>query len=65
MSILELSLKTQGDLIAASEFLESKVTHLSLMVDLGQELPILNEEMTGIMKGVAELFGYFCPRSIH
>ena len=61
MSILELSLQTQGDMIAASEtleFLESKVSQLSIMIELGQELPILSEEMAGIMKGVADLFGY-------
>jgi len=61
MSILELSLQTQGDLIAASEtleFLESKVSQLALMVELGQELPILSEEMASVMKGVADLFGY-------
>jgi hypothetical protein len=61
MSILEVSLQTQADLISASdtvEFLESKVSQLTLMVELGQELPILSQEMASVMKGVAELFGY-------
>jgi hypothetical protein len=61
MSILELSLQTQADLISASdtvEFLESKVSQMTLMVELGQELPILSQEMASVMKGVAELFGY-------
>jgi len=60
-SILELSLQTQTDLIAASEtleYLESKISQLSVMVELGQELPIISEEMAGVMKGVADLFGY-------
>jgi len=61
MSILELSLQTQADLISASEtldFLESKVSQMQIMIDLGQELPILSEEMVGVMQGVADLFGY-------
>ena len=61
MSILEMSLQTQADLISASdtvEFLESKVSQMTLMVELGQELPILSQEMASVMKGVAELFGY-------
>ncbi len=60
-SILELSLQTQADLIVASEtleFLDGKISQLSLMVELGQELPILSEEMAEVMKGVSELFGY-------
>jgi SMC interacting uncharacterized protein involved in chromosome segregation len=61
LSILELSLQTQGDMIAASEtleFLEGKISQLSLAVELGQEIPLINEEMAGVMKGVSDLFGY-------
>ena len=61
VSVLELSLRTQSDLVAAAEiveFLQAKVSQLLLMVELGQELPILSPEMTEIMQGVANLFGY-------
>ncbi len=60
-SIMEMSLQTQVDLISASqilEFLEGKVSQLSAMVDLGNDIPVLSEEMTTVMKGVGELFGY-------
>jgi len=60
-SVLELSLQTQADLIAAStilEYMEGKVRQLSTMVDLGRQLPIMNEDMATVMKGVADLFGY-------
>ncbi len=69
-SILEVSLQTQADLIAATstlEMLEGKVNQLLVMVDLGQELPILSNEIAEVMQGVSELFGYemdFVPETL-
>jgi len=60
-SILELSLQTQADLVSASEildFLRIKVTQYMVMNDMGRSLPELSPEMVGVMKGVADLFGY-------
>lgn len=61
MSILELSLQTQADLITSAEiieYIEARVQHLSMIVDMGQELPIMSEEMAAVMQGVSELFGF-------
>jgi len=61
VSILELSLQTQADLIAATEyieFLEAKISHQMVMVDMIQDFGVLSPEMASVMKGVSELFGY-------
>ena len=61
VSILEMSLQTQADLIAASEileFLEAKIDSQVIMIDIQQDFGVLSPEMASVMKGVAELFGY-------
>jgi len=61
VSVLELSLRTQADLISATEyleFLEAKISHQMVMVDMVQDFGVLSPEMAQVMRGVAELFGY-------
>jgi len=61
ISILELSLQTQADLIAASEILEyldAEISRQMVVVDMIQDFGVLSPEMASVMKGVAELFGY-------
>lgn len=61
VSILELSLQTQADLISASEILEYLEADLSrqiVMVDMIQDFGVFSPEMASVMTGVAELFGY-------
>ena len=61
VSILELSLRTQADLISATEYLEyleAKMSHQMVLVDMVQDFGVLSPEMASVMKGVSELFGY-------
>ncbi len=61
VSILELSLRTQGDMIAASEmldYLEAQVSSQLAVLDITTDLGVLSPEMASVMRGVAELFGY-------
>ena len=61
VSVLELSLRTQADLISATEyleFLEAKISHQMVMVDMVQDFGVLSPEMAIVMRGVADLFGY-------
>lgn len=60
-SILEASLQTQADLIAADAtigYMEGRVTHLLTLLEFENQLPILSDEMSDVMRGVADLFGY-------
>jgi len=60
-SILELGLQTQSDLISATEYieyLEAKINHQIIMVDMIQDFGVLSPEMASVMKGVSKLFGY-------
>jgi len=61
VSVLELSLRTQADLISATEYLEyleAKMSHQMVMVDMVQDFGVLSPEMASVMRGVSELFGY-------
>lgn len=61
VSILELSLRTQADMIAASEmldYLEAQVSSQLAVLDITTDLGVLSPEMASVMRGVAELFGY-------
>jgi len=61
VSILELSLRTQADLISANEileYLEAEVSRQVVMVDMMKGFGDFSPEMATVMKGVAELFGY-------
>lgn len=61
VSILELSLQTQADLISASEFLEyleAEISRQVVVVDMVQDFGVLSPEMASVMKGVADVFGY-------
>jgi hypothetical protein len=61
VSILELSLQTQSDLIAASEILnyvEAKVNSQKILLDVTQDFGVVSPEMANVMRGVADLFGY-------
>ena len=61
VSILELSLRTQTDLISANEileYLEAEVSRQVVMVDMMKGFGNFSPEMATVMKGVAELFGY-------
>lgn len=60
-SVLELSLQTQADMIAASEileYLEAEISRQMVMVDVVQDFGVLSPQMASVMKGVANLFGY-------
>ena len=61
VSILELSLRTQADLISAEEileYLEAEINRQIVVVDMMQDFGVLSPEMASVMKGVAEIFGY-------
>lgn len=61
VSILELSLRTQADLISANEileYLEAEVSRQVVMVDMTKGFGAFSPEMATVMKGVSELFGY-------
>ena len=61
VSILELSLQTQADLISADdimEYLEAEINRQIVVIDIMQDFGELSPEMVSVMKGVAELFGY-------
>jgi hypothetical protein len=61
VSILELSLRTQADLISANEileYLEAEINRQIVVVDMMQDFSVLSPEMASVMKGVAEIFGY-------
>ncbi|MFH1886096.1 MAG: hypothetical protein ABIM40_05305, partial [Pseudomonadota bacterium] len=53
-SPLEASLRTQADLASAADILDlldARVGHLQLMIELGQDIPIMNEDMLAVMGG--------------
>ena len=61
ISILEMSLRTQADLISAAEILEyldAEISRQIVMVDIMEDFSALNPEMATVMRDVAELFGY-------
>ena len=61
VSILELSLRTQVDLISADEILEyldAEVNRQIVMVDMLNGFGDFSPEMAMVMRGVSELFGY-------
>lgn len=61
VSILELSLRTQADLISANEileYLEAEISRQVVMIDMMKGFGDLSPEMATVMKGVSELFGY-------
>jgi hypothetical protein len=61
VSVLELSLRMQADLIAAIEyldFLDARMSHQMVLVDMVQDFGVLSPEMASVMKGVSDLFGY-------
>jgi len=61
VSILELSLRTQADLISANEMLEyldAEVSRQIVMVDMIKGFSDFSPEMALVMRGVNELFGY-------
>ena len=61
VSVLELSLQTQADLISANEileYLEAEINRQIVVVDMMQDFGVLSPEMATVMKGVAEIFGY-------
>lgn len=61
VSILELSLRTQADLISATElldFLDAEISRQLVVVDMMQDFGALSPEMASVMKGVGEIFGY-------
>ena len=61
VSILEISLRTQADLISATELmetLEALISQQRLLIDMGQSFPAVNSEMASIMNGVASIFGF-------
>jgi len=61
VSILELSLRTQVDLLSANEILEyldAEVNRQLIMVDMTKSLGDLSPEMASVMRGVSEIFGY-------
>lgn len=61
VSVLELSLRTQADLISATqylEYLEAKISHQMVLVDMVQDFGVLSPGMASVMRGVSELFGY-------
>lgn len=61
VSILELSLRTQADLISANEileYLEAEVSRQVIMVDMMKGFGVFSPEMAAVMKGAAKLFGY-------
>ena len=61
VSILELSLRTQADLISANEILEyldAEINRQIVVVDMMRDFGVLSPEMASVMKGVAEIFGY-------
>jgi hypothetical protein len=61
VSVLELSLQTQADLVSATEilaFLEAEISRQMVVVDMIQDFGALSPEMASVMKGVAEIFGY-------
>jgi len=61
VSILELSLRTQADLISANEileYLEAEINRQIIMVDMTEDFGVLSPEMASVMKGVSEIFGY-------
>jgi len=61
VSILELSLRTQADLVSANEILEyldAEINRQIVMVDMMQDFGVLSPEMASVMKGVSEIFGY-------
>ena len=61
VSVLELSLQTQADLISANEileYLEAEINRQIVVVDMMQDFGVLSPEMASVMKGVAEIFGY-------
>ncbi len=61
VSVLEMSLRTQADLISATEYLEyleAKMSHQMVLVDMVQDFGVLSPEMASVMRGVSELFGY-------
>ena len=61
VSILELSLQTQADLISADDvmaYLEAEISRQVVVIDLMQDFGEMSPEMVSVMKGVAELFGY-------
>jgi len=61
VSILELSLRTQADLISATElldFLDAEISRQLVVVDMMQDFGAFSPEMASVMKGVGEIFGY-------
>lgn len=61
VSILELSLRTQADMISATElldFLDAEISRQLVVVDMMQDFGVLSPEMASVMKGVGEIFGY-------
>lgn len=61
VSVLELSLQTQADLVSAAEILEyldAEINRQMVVVDMIQDFGVLSPEMATVMKGVAEIFGY-------
>ena len=61
ISILELSLQTQADLISASQYLdylEAELSRQIMLVDMDVDFGILSPEIATVMQGVTEIFGY-------
>jgi len=61
ISVLELSLRTQADLISATEYLEyleAKISHQMVLVDMDHDFGVLSQEMASVMAGVSDIFGF-------
>lgn len=59
-SILEMSLQTQADLIAATEmidYLDLEISRLKTMIITDMDMGTINPDMAEVFSGVAELFG--------
>jgi len=61
VSLLELSLRTEADLISSTQildYLEAEISRQIMMIDVSQGLPVLSPEMVGVMNSVSGLFGF-------
>jgi len=61
ISLLELSLMTQADMISAIEildYLEANIQRQIILIEMGQQFADLSPEMVQIMRGVSELIGF-------
>jgi len=61
ISLLEVSLQTQADLVSASEildYLNVEISRQVTMIDTVQDFGMLSPKMASVMRGVGEIFGF-------